>query len=341
MTRLSVEDAHALVARAHEASNVSQANARAVADALIGAELVGQGGHGLRRVAAYTAQARAGKVKGHAVPRAERPRPGAVWVDAGHGFAYPAFALAIEELARIAPEQGIAVAGVRRSHHAGVLGLFVEALAERGLVALMVANAPAAIAPWGGRRPTFGTNPIAFACPVPGALPIVADVSTSQVARGKLMAAAQKGETIPEGWALDADGNPTTDPKAGMAGTMAPLGGATGGAKGVALALMVEVLAGPMIAGGLSRDASSFFDDAGGPPDVGQTIIAIDPAAYGGTAALDRFAALSALFEGDGEARLPGARRAALRAQRQASGLDVDDDLFAAIDAIARGAVTL
>jgi (2R)-3-sulfolactate dehydrogenase (NADP+) len=321
---LSVAEAHALVAAALTASETSPENAVLVADALVGAELAGQGGHGLRRVPAYAAQAKAGKVKGHARPLATRPRPGIVHIDAGFGFAYAALDLAISELAQIAPTQGIALAGIFRSHHAGVTGLFVERLAEKGLVALMFANAPPSMAPWGGRRPLFGTNPIAFAAPVENGQPIVVDVSLSRVARGKIMAAAQKREPIPEGWALDPDGNPTTDANAALAGTMVPMGDA----KGTALALMVELLAAGLTGANYAYEQTSFFDAKGSPPGSGQAIIAIDPAAFGGVRAVARFAKMATAIAETGGARVPGRRRQEIRARLQRDGIAADAALI-------------
>jgi (2R)-3-sulfolactate dehydrogenase (NADP+) len=328
--RLSVDEARRLVETALTASRTSPANAASVADALVGAELAGQGGHGLRRVPAYAAQARAGKVDGLAVPAARRTRPGAVRIDAGHGFAYPALDLAVEELAAIAPAQGIAAAGVFRSHHAGVAGLAVEALAQKGLVALLFANAPAAMAPWGGRRPLFGTDPIAFAAPVDGGEPIVVDVSLSKVARGRIMAAGQRGEAIPEGWAFDTEGRPTTDAKAALAGTMAPLGDA----KGTALALMVELLAAGLTGANFAAEQSSFFDDRGPAPGTGQLMIAIDPQAFGGVRAVARFTEIAEAVAGSGDARVPGRRRQELRARLRRDGIPADRDLIDEIEKI-------
>ncbi|MFQ5567213.1 MAG: Ldh family oxidoreductase, partial [Paracoccaceae bacterium] len=327
--KLSVEAAHALVAGTLVRCNTSARSAALVADALVGAELVGQSGHGLRRLPSYGAQAASGKVDGHAVPTAERTRPGVLTVDAANGFAYPALALALEALPGMAREQGIAAAGVRRSHHAGAAGLFVEQLAGQGLVALMLVNTPAAIAPWGGARALFGTNPIAFAAPVPGAEPIVIDLSVSRVARGNIMAAGQKGEAIPEGWALDAGGNPTTDPAAALRGTMVPMAEA----KGAALALMVEVLAAGITGANTAAEASSFFTADGPPPGTGQFLMVLDPGAMGGDAALERIGALAAAVEGEPDARLPGRRRQALRARISAEGIALDPGLAAEIDA--------
>ncbi len=329
--RLAVDEARRLVVETLIRCNTSEANARMVADALVGAELAGQAGHGLRRVPSYAAQAASGKVDGHAVPKAVRTRPGVLAVDAANGFAYPALALAMAALPEMARAQGIAAAGIRRSSHAGVTGLSVEALAREGLVALMFANTPAAIAPWGGARPLYGTNPIAFAAPVPQAEPLVVDLSVSKVARGRIMAAAQKGEPIPEGWAFDGEGRPITDARAALAGTMAPMADA----KGAALALMVELLAAGITGASYAAEASSFFTAEGPPPGTGQLLIALDPAAlYPG--AVERIGVLAAAIEGEADARLPGRRRQAIRARLTAEGIPLDPDLAAEIGALGR-----
>lgn len=309
------------------AAKVRADNATSVAAALVAAEASGQGGHGLRRIPAYTAQARAGKVDGFATPTAEAVRPGVLRIDAGLGFAYPALDLAVAKLPALARENGIAAASVFRSHHAGVMGLTVERLADQGLVALMVAHAPACMAPWGGRRPVFGTNPVAFAAPVIGEEPMVIDLALSKVARGKVMAARQKGEAIPDDWALDTDGQPTTDPARAMAGTMMPLGGA----KGAALALMVETMATAMTGANFSTEASSLFDDKGPAPALGQMLIAIDPEATGGVRALARIAALARMIEDEPGARLPGRRGQGLRAKALKDGIEIAPEVLATI----------
>ncbi|SNR48938.1 Ldh family oxidoreductase [Paracoccus sediminis] len=326
----TLPQAHDLIVRTLTRCNTAPANAAAVARALVAAEQAGQGGHGLRRLPSYAAQARSGKVKGHAKPTASQARPGVLSIDAQDGFAYPAIELGLDWLEGAARTQGIAVAAITRSHHCGVAGVTVGALAERGLVGLMFANTPAAMAPWGGRTPLFGTNPIAFAVPRQGTrAPVVIDVSLSKVARGKIMAAQQRGQPIPEGWALDADGEATTDPTAALRGTMIPMGEA----KGTALALMVEMLAAGLVGARFGHEASSFFTADGPPPGVGQLIIAIDPAAFGnGNAA--RFERLAQAVETEPGARLPGTRRDTLRAEVAAAGIWIDDDLLAEIDAV-------
>ena len=164
-TSLSAADLEALIVAAMVACNTSEANARSVARALAQAEIDGQKGHGLSRVPSYGAQSKSGKVDGHAMPEARQPRPGSLMIDAKHGFAFPAFDLAITRLPEIARANGIAAAGFTRSHHFGVAGRHVERLAEAGLVALGFGNTPKAMAPWGGKQPLYGTNPIAFAVP--------------------------------------------------------------------------------------------------------------------------------------------------------------------------------
>ena len=330
-TRMSPADATALVQRALEASDVAEGNARAVADALVAAEIDGQKGHGLSRVASYAAQARSGKVDGHAVPQVERAAAAFLRVDAGNGFAFPALERAIEALVPLAAETGIAAAGVARSHHCGQLARHVERLAERGCVALMVANTPKAMAPWGGNAPLFGTNPVAFAAPRPGAAPIVIDLSLSKVARGKVMAAAKRGEAIPDDWALDAEGRPTTDPEAALAGSMVP----AADAKGAALALIVEILAATLTGANHSFDASSFFEAEGAPPGVGQMLIALDASRVGGQGYPARIRALVEAIEAQEGARLPGSRRLELRARALAEGLAVAPSLVEEIEAIA------
>src|SRR5215212_9235500 len=328
MAALTLAEAEEIVVAALMRANTSEPNARSVARALVRAEAEGLKGHGLSRVPTYAAQARVAKIDGFATPQVTRPKPAVVAVDAAHGFAFPALDAAVAALPEAARAQGVAVAPIRRSHHAGAAGHPVEALAEAGLVALLFANTPAAIAPWGGSVGVFGTNPIAFACPLPDRASIVVDLSLSKVARGNILAAKQKGEAIPEGWALNSAGEPTTDPAAALKGTMLPLGDA----KGTALALMVELLAAGLTGASYAADASSFLDDKGGPPGTGQLIVALDPSAFGGADAVARFGALAAMIEAQAGARLPGRRRLALRAKARREGLPIADALLLEIE---------
>ena len=202
MDTFTTDQVHVLVRDAFMRCNTSASNADSVATALVAAELAGQTGHGLRRVTSYCGQSLSGKVDGHATPSAEKVAAGTLKIDAANGFAYPALDLMQDLLPDMARHCGIAIAGISRSHHCGVAGVIMEKLADAGLVALMFANTPGAMAPWGGNKALFGTNPIAFAAPQSKGGAIVVDVSLSKVARGKIMASKQKGEAIPEGWGV-------------------------------------------------------------------------------------------------------------------------------------------
>ncbi len=325
MVQLSLAEAHDLAVRALVVAMTTPSNAEAVARALVAAEADGLAGHGLSRVPAYADQAKAGKVDGKASPELRQTAPAALTIDARDGFAYPAIALGLARARDLVAETGIVAIGVTNSHHFGAAGYHVEPLAANGLVALAFGNSPAGIAPWGGRRAIFGTNPIAFACPRRGAAPLVIDLSLSKVARGRIMVAAQKGEAIPEGWALDAEGRATTDAKAALAGTMLPMGDA----KGYALVLMVEILAAALTGARFGFEASSFFDAKGPPPRVGQFFLVLDPVRFAGHGFAQRVAELAnEILSGPGT-RLPGERRLKLRAKAAADGIAIPDALHA------------
>lgn len=327
---LSLRDAEALVARALIASRTSEANARVTARALVSAEADGQLGHGLVRVPSYAEQAQVGKIDGFAKP--EISGGGAARrIDAGTGFAYPAIELALETLTPLVREMGIVSAGIYASHHCGQAGRHVERLAERGLVAFAYANTPSAMAFHGGRRSRLGTDPLAFAAPVTGRAPLVIDMALSVVARSKIVAAKAKGEPIPEGWAVDAAGQPTTNADKALAGTLLPIGGA----KGSALALMVEILCGALAGANFGWEASGFMDAKGGPPRLGQFLIALDPAHFAGASFAARMTELVAAIAEDG-ARLPGDRRLIARTKAAREGLVIADDLHTQIQALAK-----
>ncbi len=310
--------------------NTSEANATIVAEALVAAEIDGQRGHGLSRVASYSAQARSGKVNGQVVPSVEKPAPSLLRVDANHGFAFPAFERALDELGATAKKTGIAAAAITHSHHCGVMGHHVEKLAKAGLIGLVFSNSPKAIAPWGGKDAVFGTNPIAFAAPRDGQEPLVIDLSLSKVARGKIQVAAEEGRSIPEGWALDAYGQATTDADAAVAGTMLPMGNA----KGAALVLMVEILAAALTASHLGFEASSFFEAEGPAPDIGQLIVAVSPGPLSAGGFTERIETLiSAILEQPGT-RLPGSGKADMRQRAQQEGLRVSQTVYASLQAL-------
>jgi (2R)-3-sulfolactate dehydrogenase (NADP+) len=323
---LSVADAEALALAALAAAGFPAETARPAAEALVLAERDGLASHGLQRLPFYLAQARAGKVRADALP-AVATDGAVVRVDAGHGLAFAAIAAGLDAGADVARRLGLAAVAIGRSHHFGVAGHPVERLARQGLIGLAFSNSPAAMAPWGGRRALYGTNPIAFGAPREGAEPLVIDLSLSKVARGKVMIAGKTGAPIPEGWALDAEGRPTTDAAAALKGTMIP----AGDAKGAALALMVELLCAGLTGANFAFEASSFFDAEGPPPGIGHLVLVLDPARFGGHFAA-RAEAMFTAIEAEEGARLPGARRFAGRGATVA----LPETLVAELEALGR-----
>lgn len=327
---LALSELEALAIRALTANNTAPRNAAQVAAAVTTAEADGLKGHGASRIPFYAAQARTGKVDGEATPACREISSAAFRIDARQGFSYPAMNLAIETLIERAPQSGIAAAAIANSHHAGAAGHPVERLARAGLVGLFFANSPEAIAPWGGSKALFGTDPIAFAAPRRDDPPLVIDMSLSQVARGKIMVAAQENKPIPEGWALDAEGNPTTDASAAMAGTMLPMGDA----KGAQLVLMVELFAAALTGSLFGYESSSFFEAEGPAPRTGQFLIALDPNGFSGGGFSDRLETLvGAILAQDGT-RIPGTRRFALRAAAERDGVTLPQALYDEIEGL-------
>lgn len=312
-------------------AGASSLQASTTAAALVVAEASGLPSHGLSRVPMYVAHLKHGRVVGDAVPVIKNERASAVLIDAGNGFAFPACQMAIKEAMSRASKTGIAIAAVTSSHHFGMASYHLDAVANAGMVGIACGNSPAAMPAAGGKRPIFGTNPIAAIFPRQGRNPVSIDMSLSEVARGKLMIAAKKGESIPLGWALDADGKPTTDPKKGMEGAMLPMGGT----KGSMLALMVELLVTTLTGAQFGAEADTFFVDEGNQPKLGQAFIVIDPTALGGTAVYtERMEALLSAMLVDEGVRLPGQRRFDLVAKTENGGIEVAQATLDAINAL-------
>jgi len=331
MTRITMEAARELVSAALQRAGAGPAMAQATARALVLAEAQGLASHGLSRVAQYSGHLRNGRVNLAAVPTLTRSKGGAAIVDAQEGLAFGACELAMQQAIARAREFGISVVGVINSHHCGVVVDHLRAASAAGMVGLGFTNSPSAMPAAGGKHPIFGTNPIAAIFPRRDGVPLMIDMSLSEVARGKLMMAVKEGRAIPEGWALDADGRPTTDPQAGMDGSMLPIGAASS-SKGAMLALVVELLVTALIGANFGFEASSFFKDEGNRPHLGQTFLVIDPDALAGREAfLDRVEVLVRDMLVDDGVRLPGARREALLTTALADGIEVSDAMLTSL----------
>jgi (2R)-3-sulfolactate dehydrogenase (NADP+) len=309
--------------------------AAATARALVYADARGLASHGVSRVPQYAVHLRNGRADGNARPKVVAAKGGATLIDAGSGLAYPACALAVHEAIRRARDFGVAFAGVTNSHHFGAAAYHLEAVGGAGLVGLAFGNSPAAVPAAGGKRPILGTNPIAAIFPRPKAASLLIDLSLAETARGKLMIAAKEGKPIPLGWALDKNGRPTTDPGAGLEGSMLALGGT----KGAMLALVIELLVTALTGAAIGFEATSFFVDAGNRPRLGQAFLVIDPAALAGRAVYDeRIETLIAAMTEDPEVRLPGYRRHAIAIVAAKEGIEIPAALYRQLIELAQGA---
>ena len=320
MPQVSLEQLHDLAHHALARAGAHPAMAAAAARALVYADARGLSSHGIARIPQYAVHLKNGRADGSARPKIAAAKGGAVLIDAASGLAFAACAFAVHEAIRRARDLGVAYAGVTNSHHFGVAGYHLEPVGAAGLVGLAFGNSPAAMPAAGGSRPIFGTNPIAATFPRPHAAPLLIDLSLSEVARGKLMIAAKEGKSIPLGWALDGEGKPTTDPEAGLEGSMLPLGGA----KGAMLALVVELLVTALTGAAIGFEATSFFVEKGNRPRLGQAFLVIDPVALSGRVVYDeRIETLIAAMTKDPAVRLPGERRYALAAKAAKEGVGI------------------
>ena len=297
------------------------------------AERDGAHSHGVFRIPGYLSTLSSGWVDGQAVPVVEDVASGFVRVDARGGFAQPALMAARGLLERKARSAGIAVLAIHNSHHFAALWPDVEPFADQGLVALSVVNSMTCVVPHGARRPLFGTNPIAFAAPCDGKSPIVFDMATSAMAHGDVQIAAREGHAVPSGTGVDAQGEPTTDPKAILdGGALLPFGGH----KGSALSMMVELLSAALTGGHFSFEFDWSQHPGARTPWTGQLLIVIDPAKSAGQSFAVRSRELVERMEEAGLQRLPGDRRFANRRDAEQSGVPLPSETLARLRDLAR-----
>ena len=328
---LSLTEIEDLAFRALVKAGTSEENARPLAVATAMTEADGVASHGLAYIPIYAQHVECGKVDGQAKPVVSLPRPSVVAVDAGTGFAHSAIDQGFEKLIPLTREQGVAVLAVNNSYNCGVLGIHTLRLAQAGLLGIGFTNAPASIAPSGGAKPVVGTNPFSIAAPgADGDAAILIDQSASTIAKSEVMKHAREGKPVPEGWVLDADGQPTTNPEAGLKGSMVP----SGGYKGVGIALTVELMAAAMTGATLGAVASPFSGTAGGPPKTGQFFIAVDPGATSGGLFQEKLGELVASFHDQDGARLPGDGRKGCRSRSATEGVEVNAALLEKVRAL-------
>ena len=328
--RMTLQEVEHLAAQALQACGASTAQAASLAVGVAAAERDGISSHGLVYVPTYCEHLQCGKVDGQAVPVVDTPKPGSVLVDAGSGFAHAAIRAGFESLTEAARVTGCAAMAVRNSYNCGVLAFHTELLAEAGLLGLGFTNAPASIAPFGGSTPVIGTNPFSLAIPGSDGAVFSIDQSASVVAKSEIMARARRGEAIPDHWARDAEGNPTTDASEALKGSMAP----SGGYKGFGVGLLVEVMAAALSGASLGMNASPFSGTAGGPPKTGQFFFAVDPQVFSGGLFNSQIQSLCEAIQCQPNAQLPGQKRRQHRAQADAEGVLVSAELVARVESL-------
>lgn len=261
---------------------------------------------GLYYLESYCLQLRTGRVKGDVQPHVSLPRTATVKVDAAFGFAQPAFTKGLEKALDVVKESGTCSLAICHAHTCTSLGYFTEQIAQAGMLGIGLTNASAVVAPPGGNKAILGTNPIAMAVPAKaGGVAFQFDQSTSAIALGKITMAASANESIPLGWAVDATGQPTTDPKEALKGSLV----STGGYKGYGFGLMAEVLAAAITGSVNSLDVEGIKKPEGAPHNLGQFYFLVDPQSVSGDVFWERIARLSDAVEEQEGARLPGSLR--------------------------------
>ncbi len=336
---IPVDQLTAFTEAALVAVGLMPADATTVAWALVEANLEGIDTHGVSRLALYAHRVKAGLAAARPTMRLTHPAPAVGMLDADNALGPLAATAAMDEAVRLAREFGVGMVAVAHTNHAAALSTYTERAAAQNCFACMVCNTPPGMPPWGGTQALLGTNPLAFAAPGPTAdhPPVVVDLATTVVARGNIIMAARQGQPIPEGWAIDAQGNPTTDAQAALTGAVLPMAGP----KGYALALMVEMLAATLSGAGWGPNVHSPYDDWTQPTDAGLWCLAIHlgplMSAEAYTSRLGGLLdAIHAVPAAPGATiRVPGERRAEVRARRMAQGIPIDAATRKELDALA------
>jgi delta1-piperideine-2-carboxylate reductase len=315
-----------------KAGGLSEDHAHAIAKVVYAGQRDECHSHGMYRLLGCVRSVKEGKVNPNAVPDVVDHAPAVVRVDARLGFSPLAFERGKPLLVEKARRTGVAAMAINNCYHFSALWPEVEAISADRLVALAMTPSHSWVAPAGGSKPVFGTNPIAFAWPRPDGPPFVFDFATSAIARGEIELHRRAGKPIPAGWAIDSEGNPTNDPTAALAGAMLTFGGH----KGSALSAMIELMAGPLIGDMTSAESMAFDEGVGAAPCHGELILAFDPNVFLGADAMQHVARAEKMFEsivGQG-ARLPSQRRYEARERSRVNGVRIPKALYGDLQAL-------
>ncbi|RWN19251.1 MAG: Ldh family oxidoreductase [Mesorhizobium sp.] len=330
-TTITIDALHERVDAIFRKAGLNPIQASAITRVIVAAERDACKSHGIYRIEGALRTIKVGKVKPDALPELlPQDAPALVKVDAKHGFANPAFELGLPVLIERARSCGIAALAINDAVHFSALWVEVEALTQAGLAGLAMCPSYATVAPTGGNGPLLGTNPFAFGWPREEQPPYVFDFATSVAARGEIELHRRAGKKLPEGWAMDSDGRPTTDPEAALSGAMLPFGGH----KGSAIATMIELLAGIMIGDLTSPEALELLGTTTLYPSHGELVIAFSPKAFAAGRPGNPLGRAEALFEailGQG-ARLPSQRRFLARETSERDGIVLSNQEMEQLD---------
>jgi ureidoglycolate dehydrogenase (NAD+) len=328
MVRVPHERLAAWAVACLEKVGVPPAEAKLVGESLVQTSVWGIDSHGVLRLTHYLRRMTIGSIKAAATPVVMRTGPVTAQIHGEDGLGIVHATLAMETAIEMARESGVGVVGVGHSSHCGAVGLYSRMAAREGLVGIAMTHSSAVVVPHGGRHRYFGTNPVSIAFARAGGEPVCLDMATSQVAWNKVLNARIENQPLDPGLAVDADGNPTTDPHAARAGI--PLGGPTYGYKGYGLALMIDLLCGAMNGMTYGRHLNNMYEDLDRPRKIGHLMIAIDPGRFAGGETLE--ATVDAMVKDlktQGEILHPGEPEILAEKERRASGIPIDNEAFA------------
>lgn len=339
--RVTSQQLEAFIARALVAVGISGAESASIAELMARADLNGADGHGVFRLPQYVRRIKGGAVNLKPYIRVEREAPGMALVDGDNGMGHLVMRFATEKAIEKAKTAGVAWVGVKWSNHAGPASLYAGMPVAHDMIGLYLAVGNANHLPaWGGIDMLLSTNPIAVGVPAGEEPPIVLDMATTVAAYGKVKTAAQRGETMPEGWMIDREGRPLTDPRRADEGFLLPIGGY----KGYGLALVFGLLAGTLNGAAMGRDVVDFNHDDTTPTNTGHAIVAISLAAFGDVAGfkrrvdeLVRDIRASKRLPGVDAIRLPGEQSHAKREERMRRGIPLPDPLLKSLNQLAAG----
>lgn len=336
---IAASQLEAFIARAFESVDIAQGDARVIAELMVRADLNGADGHGVFRLPQYIRRIKGGAVNVKPDIRVEREAPGMALVDGDNGMGHLVMRFAADKAIEKARTAGVAWVGVKRSNHAGPASLYASMPVAHDMIGLYLAVGNANhLAAWGGLDMLLSTNPIAVGVPAGDEPPIVLDMATTVAAYGKVKTAAQRGETMPEGWMIDRQGRPLTDPKRASEGLLLPIGGY----KGYGLALVFGLLAGTLNGAAMGRDVVDFNNDDTTPTNTGHVIVAINIAKFRAPAEFKRSVDElirdirgSKRLPGIEAIRLPGEQSHAKREARTKHGIPLPAPLLRSLNQLA------